>query len=148
MTRSSVSSLTPVSAHSADEKIYDTICKLKDTPEGGKFIGVIQPIWNKALESDKRLLWLKDMLKKGLVVRDIESFREKINDKLRTESSREEEIGRETLTEMMRVKCTDEKRYNRECIRTREEVKDWIRNQVKRNIWKEKERKKGLKSFK
>ena len=132
MSRTCISSLTPESAHSADSRIYDTLCKLKDTPKGGETIGVIQPIWNKAIESDMRLAWMRDMLKKGLVVRDIESFGEKVNEKLRTESSREEEIGRDTLIEMMRVKCIDEKRYNRECVKAREEVKNWIRSRTSR----------------
>ena len=69
MKRPSIPSLIPVSAHSADNKIIDVVSKLTDTPEGGQIVVIIQPIWTKALESDMRLAWLKDMIKRGLVVR-------------------------------------------------------------------------------
>ena len=89
-------SLIPVSAHSANNKIRSTIAKLEATPEGGQFVGILQPIWEKALESIMRLEWLRKMLRKGLVVREIQSFGFGVNEKLRTESARGEELGRET----------------------------------------------------
>ena len=44
-------SLMPVSAHSADNRILDLQLKITATPEGGRLLGIIQPIWTKAIKS-------------------------------------------------------------------------------------------------
>ena len=128
-------SLMPDSALGADKRIHTT--KLKcvrciDTPEGGHLVGILQPLWNKALESDMRLDWLRLMLRKDLVVRDIQHFGENVNKKLRTESSREEEMGREALIELMKVKLKDERRYHRECYKVRERIRNRLRSDLGR----------------
>ena len=83
-------------------KVEDRISKLQlritDTPSGGSLTGILQPIWNKAVESDMRLSWLQEMLRKDLVVREIQSFGGNLKDKLRAESSREEEMERSSLS--------------------------------------------------
>ena len=59
------------------ESTYNTILlKLKNTPsiEGGIVLGIIKLIWKKAMESELRIAWLKDMLDKKLVVRDLETY--------------------------------------------------------------------------
>jgi len=62
----------PVSALSAESMINTAFMKIEETPDGGKMLGVIKPIWTKALESEKRLAWLLDMGNRELVVRDLE----------------------------------------------------------------------------
>ena len=125
-------SLLPVSAQSADCKFKEICLRLKNTPKGGKLQGIIEPIWNKTMESEQRLIWLEDMIKRKLVVREILNFGNSVKDKLRTESSREEEIGREVLMELMKVKLVDEKRYYREYSRLRHKLRDWLRQNVGR----------------
>ena len=71
-------SLMPVSALCAESKINNLILKITATPEGGKLLGILQPIWTKVVESDMRLKWLGEMLQKELVVRDIQHFGENI----------------------------------------------------------------------
>ena len=129
-------SLMPVSAHSADNRIIDLQLKITATPEGGRLLGIIQPVWTKAIESEQRLHWLKDMIEKKLVVRDIQHFGENMTEQMRAESSREEELERDTLLDLMKVKYSDEKRYHRECVRVREEIKDWLKKKLGRGKYK------------
>ena len=126
----------PVSAHSADNRIIDLQLKITATPEGGRLLGIIQPVWTKAIESEQRLHWLKDMIEKKLVVRDIQHFGENMTEQMRAESSREEELERDTLLDLMKVKYSDEKRYHRECVRVREEIKDWLKKKLGRGKYK------------
>ena len=128
--------LMPVSAHSADCKIVDLHSKITATPEGGKLQGILQPIWTKAVESEQRLNWLREMIEKNIVVRDIQHFGENLTEQLRAESSREEEIERDSLLELMKVKYNDEKRYHRECVRIREETKDLLKKKLGRGKYK------------
>ena len=101
----------PVSALSAESKILFLRSKIDETPvEGGKLLGIIEPIWVKAAESEVRIAWLGEMLDRGLVSRDIEIFGRNTIDKLRSESALEDEMGRDSLMELMRVKWMDEKR--------------------------------------
>ena len=60
--------LEPASALSADNRIIQIRSKIKATPAGGNLLGILQPVWIKAVESDMRLNWLGDMILKGLVV--------------------------------------------------------------------------------
>ena len=119
--------LMPDSALCAEDRINRVLLKIADTPEGGRLLGILQPVWIKAVESDMRLRWLGEMIRKGLVVKEISNFGGNINDQLRAESSKEEELGRESLISLMRVKYKDEKRYHRECIHVKEQIKDWLR---------------------
>ena len=113
-----------------------TLLELKlsitSTPDGGSVLGIVKPIWQKAAESELRIKWLGDMLDRDLVIRDVMRFGQIIEDKFRTESSKEEEIGRQVLTELMRVKLIDEKRYYREVKRTREVIRDFLRKRLGR----------------
>ena len=76
--------------------------------------------------------WLKDMLERDLVLRDIMRFSQIIEEKLRAESSREEELGRQVLKEIMRIKLTDEKRHYRGCRRIRECIRNYTRKKFGR----------------
>ena len=100
-----------VSALCAESRLESLSLKIKNTPLGGDLLGIIKPTWLKALESETRIAWLRNMLDRKLVVRDLESFGRNTTEKLRAESSRKEELGREAILELMRVKLVDEKRY-------------------------------------
>ena len=63
--------LLPDTALSAENRIHTAILKITATPEGGNLLGILQPIWIKAVESDMRLEWLSEMLRRGLLVREI-----------------------------------------------------------------------------
>ena len=107
-------SLLPVSALSAECKLKDIILRVKNTPSGGNLQGIIEPLWNKTMESEQRITWLGEMVNRKLVVRDIWNFGTEVTNKLRAVSSKEEDIGRLALLDLMKVKLTDEKRYYRE----------------------------------
>ena len=93
----SIISLLPVSALSADCKYRELCLKLQNTLKGGRLQGIVEPVWSKTMESEQRIAWLGDMLKRELVVRDIMNFGHSVNEKLRADSSREEELGRGAL---------------------------------------------------
>ena len=121
----------PVSVLHTDSTIMELKLKIISTPEsGGSVLGIIKPTWQKAMESEMRMNWLKSMLERDLVLRDIMQFSQIIEEKMRTESSKSEELGREVLTEIMRVKHTDEKRYYRECRKMRETLRNFIRKSL------------------
>ena len=128
-------SSVPVSALCAESRIRDISLKIKNTPLGGDLLGIVKPTWIKAMESETRMTWLKTMIDRKLVVRDIESFGKNTTEKFRAESSRKEEIGRETLLELMKVKYIDEKRYYRECKRIREKIRDIVRETIGRRAY-------------
>ena len=107
----------PVSALSAECRIESILSKIRNTPEGGNLQGIIESIWSKTMESELRLSLLKEIIERKLVVRDILIFSNSIEGKLRTDSSREDEIGREALLDLMRVKLIDERRSNENVIR-------------------------------
>ena len=108
----------PASVLCTESTIIELKLKINSTPDiGGNVLGVLKPVWQKALESEVRTKWLKNMLDKDLVLKDILKFGQIINEKMRAESSREGEIGRQALIEIMRIKLMDEKRYYRESKR-------------------------------
>ena len=63
----------------------------------GKLLGAAQPAWTKVLESEARLKWLKSMIEKDLVVRNIESYAKAEGEKLRSEEMRLKEEERDVL---------------------------------------------------
>ena len=121
----------PMSALSADSKLNSIRLKIDETPvEGGRLLGILEPIWVKAAESEVRIAWLGEMLDRGLVSRDIEIFGRNTMEKLRSESALEDEMGRSSLMELMRVKWMDEKRYYREYKKIREKTRNWTRQKI------------------
>ena len=53
----------PLSALSADSKINSIKLMIDETPAmGGKLLGILEPIWVKAAESEVRIAWLGEML--------------------------------------------------------------------------------------
>ena len=79
------SQYVPVSTLSVDSKIIDLQLKVMSTPEGGCLLGILKPTWIKTLESEMRLTWLKKMMEKILVVRNIGSFVRNLEEYLRVE---------------------------------------------------------------
>ena len=116
----------PASALLTDSTLLEIKLKINSTPEeGGSVLGIVKPVWQKALESEMRISWIKDMLDRDLVLRDILKFGHVISEKFRVESSKEGEMGRKFLIEIMRVKYKDELRYYRECKKLRESLRDY-----------------------
>ena len=103
----------PASALCADSNIMELKLTLKNTPAGGPLLGILTPIWKKTLESEQRIEWLKGMLDRKLLVRDLEILGCSLNEKLRTESAKDQEKEREIIVELMRIKYIDEKRNYR-----------------------------------
>ena len=46
----------------------------KYSGDRGQLLGIVRPAWRKVQESEMRLDWLNKMVKKNLVVRDIEAY--------------------------------------------------------------------------
>ena len=122
----------PASALSADSRTKSAILKIQDTLDRGNLLGTVSPYWLKALESEQRVNWLNKMIEKRLVVRDLETLGKNTYEKLRAESSRDEELGREALGELMKIKLIDETRYLRECKKVRENIRNYIRHKLSR----------------
>ena len=49
----------PSSVINTESTIYELKLKIKSTPIGGSVLGIIKPIWQKAMESEMRVNWLK-----------------------------------------------------------------------------------------
>ena len=125
-------SLMPDSALCAEHRVNTAILKIKATPGGGYLLGILQPIWMKAVESDMLLKWLGEMLRRGLLVRELEYFGTNIKSQLRAESYKEDDVSRDSLLSLMRIKHRDERRHHRECIHVKEQIKDWLREKYGR----------------
>ena len=136
LVRPKVGTKMPVSALSAESMITQTLLKIEETPTGGRLLGVIKPIWTKALESEKRLAWLIDMGDRELVVRDLEIIGCTLNEKLRTESAKEGELEREVILEMMKLKVKDERRNLKELRKIREQIRDYMKRKIGRIKYK------------
>ena len=55
----------PASVLSTESTLLELKLKIRSTPsDGGSVLGIIKPVWLKALESEVRLSWLSDMLEK------------------------------------------------------------------------------------
>ena len=131
---SKTNSYVPLSALCAESTLERIRFKLENTPdtEGGTVLGIIKPIWRKAMESELRIAWLNEMIRRKLVIRDLEIFGKSMNEKLRTEGAKVNEMEREALLDLMRLKSKDEKRYYREIKEVKEGLRDWIRKKFKR----------------
>ena len=81
----------------------------KTTLRRGSLLGIARPIWLKVLESECRQVWLDEMVRKDLVVRDIENYAKSVGAMLRSEELRFQEKEREILKGLMNLKARDEK---------------------------------------
>ena len=99
----------PAAAHSASNSVLGDKAPLGFVPyssisscnfysfDRGKLLGAARPAWIKVQESETRLQWLKSMVEKGLVVRQIESYAQAESIMLRTEEMRVKEKERDVL---------------------------------------------------
>ena len=79
----------PASVLYTDSTLLELKLKINSTPDnGGSVLGILKPIWQKAIESELRVNWLRDMLERYLILRDVMKFGQVINEKLRTELSK------------------------------------------------------------
>ena len=61
-------------------------CTLMETTHiRGNLLGAVRPQWTKVTESECRIAWLKKMVERKIVVRDLESYARSIGPKLRSE---------------------------------------------------------------
>ena len=82
----------------------------KHSGDRGQLLGIIRPAWRKVQESECRLNWLDKMVRRKLVVRDIESFARIQGEMLRSEELKVQEKERDILFGLMLLKLKDEKR--------------------------------------
>ena len=92
----------PASVLHTESTILEVRLKINSTPDvGGSVLGILKPYWQKALESEMRIEFLKNMLDRDIVLRDMLKFGQIMGEKFRTQSSKEEELARKSLIEMM-----------------------------------------------
>ena len=98
-----------------------------NTLERGPLLGIMRPIWIKTTESEERLRWLRQMISRNLMVRDLEAFLRATSDKLRSDISKIREEEREVLMRLMVIKRNDERRN----LRERKKEKENLRRHIK-----------------
>ena len=54
----------------------------------GEMLGRARPVWFRVIESEQRMNWLKNMIRKRILVRDIESFFRSQEVKIRSEEEK------------------------------------------------------------
>ena len=84
-------------------------CTLMETTHiRGNLLGAVRLQWTKVTESECRMAWLKKMVERKIVVRDLEAYSKSISEKLRSEECRLKEEEREILMGVMKLKLKDE----------------------------------------
>ena len=53
---------------------------MKSTLPGGPLLEIARPIWTKVIESEQRTIWMRSMIRKNLVVREIDNFANALNE--------------------------------------------------------------------
>ena len=96
----------------------------------GSLLGIVRPTWIKITESEQRLAWLQSMVRKRLIVRDIESYAKSVSTKLRSEELKYREEERDILLGLMNLKVKDEKLNLRNLNKKKEEEKRKIVREV------------------
>ena len=103
------------------------------TLQGGPLLGIVKPIWIKVTESEERVAWMLDMIRKGLVVRDLDVLANNLNEKLRTDEMKVKEEERIVLLDVMRIKLRDERRNLEKLKRKREETRLFVKKEIGRS---------------
>ena len=103
---------------------------VKSTLEGGPLLGIARPTWLKVVESERRIAWMTEMLRKKLIVKDLEAVASNMNEKLRTDLMRMREEERSVLLGLMKVKLKDERKYLFTLKRKKEDMRKSIRDEV------------------
>ena len=123
-------SASSISSDSETSSLTRSTLSIENTPSGGSMLGTVRPYWRKVLESEQRICWLKSMVSKSLVVRDLESYARKIGSKLRSEEYKLREEEREIILGIMRLKLKDEKKHLLALYRRKDEKKKWLTEQL------------------
>ena len=73
--------------------------------------------------------WLKEMIRKRLLVRDIESFLKSQEEKLRSEEENIRDEERNILLGLMDIKLKDEKKNYRKLVKNREDMRKMLKKE-------------------
>ena len=92
-------------------------------------LGRARPVWVKVSESEQRMKWLKEMIRKRLLVRDIESFLKSQEEKLRSEEENIRDEERNILLGLMDIKLKDEKKNYRKLVKNREDMRKMLKKE-------------------
>ena len=92
-------------------------------------LGEARPMWLKVIESEERMNWLKGMIRKRLLVRDINSFLKSQEEKLRSGEEKIREEERDLLIGLMNIKLKDEKKSYRSLVKKREDMRKLIKKE-------------------
>ena len=95
----------------------------------GSLLGKARPAWFRVVESEQRMAWLKSMIRKRLLVRDIESFLKSQEVKIRSEEEKIKNSERDILLGLMEVKLKDEKKNYRRLVKQREDMRKLIKRE-------------------
>ena len=96
----------------------------------GRMLGIARPVWLKVCESEERLWWMKKMVERKLLVRDLEAYAKQIETKLRSEEANIREKEREIILDLMRLKLKDEKRCLRKLREKKNEMRRWLKGEL------------------
>ena len=96
-------------AQKGSNSFQEEHCKVNTTLRRGELLGIGRPIWMKAQESECRLAWLTEMIRKDLTVKDIDAYAKTVGSMLRSDELRFKEEERKILMELMKLKLRDEK---------------------------------------
>ena len=95
----------------------------------GSMLGNARPAWLKVIESEQRMNWLKGMIRKRLLVRDVNSFLKSQEEKLRSGEEKIKEEERDLLLGLMNIKLKDEKKKYRSLVKKREDMRKLIKKE-------------------
>ena len=95
-------------------------------------LGAVRPQWIKVTESEQRIAWLRLMIERNLVVRDVEAFAKSISVKLRSVRCKFREEEREILMGIMKLKLKVVKKNMIELKRKKELKMEWLIDQIGR----------------
>ena len=126
----SVPPVTPSVTSNNSTRNSTILGTMENTLRRGNLLGIERPIWLKVQESESRIEFLKEMIRRKLVVRDIESYAKSISCKLRSEGLKLREEEREILLGLMNLKLKDEKINLRVLLKKKEERKRELRNEL------------------
>ena len=96
-------------AQKGSNSFQEEHCKVNTTLRRGELLGIGRPIWLKVQESESRLTLIENMVKKDLIVKDLDSFAKAVGKMLRSDELRFKEEERKILMGLMKLKLKDEK---------------------------------------
>ena len=109
---------------------FSKLTSVSDTPKRGQFLGIVRPLWVKAKESECRAIWLEDMVRKKLIVRNIESYAVSLRECYRSDKMKNKKEEEGILFELMKVKLKDEKLHLQKLKRMKENVRAWLKEKL------------------